>query len=151
MLNIFDVARYLLSLGSMKHKKLQKICYYIQAWYLAYTGKILMDTEFQAWAHGPVSPALYYRYRDWGGLTIPKITYEQYNLNIPDELKKFILTVYELYNNYSADELEALTHKEAPWREARGNTPDGQACTNVISTVTMENYYKRYIRNDAGV
>lgn len=145
MLSIHDVARYLLSLGSMNHKKLQKICYYIQAWYLAYTGEPLMDTEFQAWAHGPVSPALYYTYREWGGFTIPRITYEQYNLNIPDNLKRFISTVFELYNKYTADELEFLTHQEEPWIEARGDILDGQPCTNVISNITMGNYYKRYI------
>lgn len=145
MLNILDVARYLLSLGSMKHKKLQKICYYIQAWYLAYTGTPLMDTEFQAWAHGPVSPILYYTYREWGGLTIPRITYEQYNLNIPDYIKNFISAVYALYKDYTADQLEALTHRDAPWIEARGDIPPGQPCTNVISNSTIESYYKRYI------
>ena len=140
MLNILDVARYLLSLGSMKHKKLQKICYYIQAWYLACTGKPLMDTEFQAWAYGPVSPTLYYMYREWGGLTIPKITYPQYNLNIPDNIKRFITAVYELYKEYSADELENLTHQEKPWIEARGDVPGGKPCTNVISNKTIERY-----------
>lgn len=142
MLNILDVARYLLSLGSMKHKKLQKICYYIQAWYLAFTGQQLIDTEFQAWAHGPVSPVLYASYRDWGGLTIPIITYEQYNINIPNNIKEYIKGVYELYKDYTADELEILTHKEEPWIEARGNTRPGDPCTNVISNDTMEKYYK---------
>ncbi len=149
MLNILDVARYLLSLGSMKHKKLQKICYYIQAWYLAFMGEPLIDTEFQAWAHGPVSPILYHAYKEWGGLTIPKITYKQYNLNISDNIKLFITTVYEIYNKYTADELESLTHKERPWIDARGNVPDGQPCTNVIPNDAIKEFYKGYITNDS--
>jgi uncharacterized phage-associated protein len=148
MLNILDVARYLLSLGPMNHKKLQKICYYIQAWHLAFTGEPLIDTEFQAWAHGPVSPVLYQAYREWGGLTIPKITYEQYNLNIPEKFKTFIKAVYELYKKYTADELEFFTHKESPWIDARGDVPEGQPCKNVIPNDSIKNFYKGYITND---
>lgn len=147
MLNILDVARYLLSLGSMKHKKLQKICYYIQAWYLACTGQRLMNTEFQAWAHGPVSPVLYQFYRDWGGLTIPQITYTQCDINIPDAVKIYIKAIYDLYKNYTADELERLTHQEEPWIQARKDVPDGAPCTNVISDKIIIEYYKGYINN----
>lgn len=148
MLDILDVARYLLSLGSMKHKKLQKICFYVQAWFYAFVGRRLIDTSFEAWAHGPVSPVLYRAYREWGGLTIPRITYEQYNINIPDELREFIRIVYEIYEKYTADELEALTHMEKPWIEARGDVPAGEPCTNVISDETIESYYKGLLTND---
>lgn len=147
MLNILDVARYLLSLGSMKHKKLQKICYYIQAWYLACTGRRLIDTEFQAWAHGPVSPILYQAYKEWGGLTIPQITYTQYHINIPSALEGYIKAIYGLYKDYTADELEMLTHQEEPWIKARIDVPEGAPCTNVISDEIIREYYKGYINN----
>ena len=59
MSDIRKVAQYFLSKESMSHKKLQKLCYYAQAWYLANYGKPLMPNRFEAWVHGPVSPDLY--------------------------------------------------------------------------------------------
>ena len=35
MTTIYEVAKYFLSLDDMTHKKLQKLCYYAQAWFLA--------------------------------------------------------------------------------------------------------------------
>lgn len=145
MLDILDVARYFLSLGSMNHKKLQKLCYYAQAWYYVFCNdEKLIDTYFEAWMHGPVSPQLYREYREWGSLVIPQITY-QMELNIPEEKKEFIRKIFYLYKNYSADELEALTHQEKPWREARGNIPPDEACTNKINEQTIKDYYKGVI------
>lgn len=140
MENIFDIARYFLLLGQMNHKKLQKLCYYAQAWSLALTGTRLMDTWFEAWAHGPVSPELWYRYRDWGGLIIS--SYEGNPNFRSKQTASFLNKIYQLYGNYSGDQLEQLTHKEAPWINARGNYPPGAVCTNTISEKDMANYYK---------
>ncbi len=146
MLSVIDVARYLLSLGSMNHRKLQKLCYYVQAFYLAITGEPLMNTEFQAWAHGPVSPQLYYYYKSWGYLKIIQIVNEDYITKIPQQIRNFINSVYKMYENYSADDLEALTHSEEPWikaRESAGAKP-GEACTKVITNDSMKIYYKKF-------
>ena len=60
MVNVRDIANWFLSRNDMTHKKLQKLCYYAQAWYCAlYDGTPLFDDEIQAWVHGPVIPALY--------------------------------------------------------------------------------------------
>ena len=56
--SVFDVANWFLMKGDMTHKKLQKLCYYAQAWAYALKGYRLEDTDYQAWVHGPVSPAL---------------------------------------------------------------------------------------------
>lgn len=142
MANIFEVARYFLSLGSMNHKKLQKLCYYAQAWYLAINGKPFMDTWFEAWVHGPVSPELYARYRDWRGLTIPQISYNG-TLHTPQ--KEFLNKIFYLYGDYSGNELEHLTHNELPWQNARkGYSPD-EICTETISNSDMQNFYKGYL------
>jgi uncharacterized phage-associated protein len=51
---IFDVAYYILDeLGEMSTMKLQKLCYYVQAWSLAWDENPLFDEDFQAWAKGP--------------------------------------------------------------------------------------------------
>ena len=72
MENIYDVAKYFLHIDTMTHKKLQKLCYFAQAWYLANYGRPLVANRFEAWVHGPVSPDLYSRYRDCGWEMLPQ-------------------------------------------------------------------------------
>src|SRR5688572_6613441 len=45
--------------GAMSHLKLQKILYYIQALHLAYFDEPIIEDDFQAWLHGPVSRKIY--------------------------------------------------------------------------------------------
>ncbi len=140
MENIFDVAKHFLLLDQMNHKKLQKLCYYTQAWFLALTGRRLMNTWFEAWVHGPVSPELWRKYKDWSGLTIA--SYEGLpNFHNP-QTPVFLNKIYQLYGHYTGDQLEQLTHTEAPWIKARNNYPPDAICTNAISDNDMADYYK---------
>jgi hypothetical protein len=60
MPGIFDVARYILNkLGGTTSMKLQKLCYYAQAWTLAWDDEPLFAENFQAWAGGPVCYELF--------------------------------------------------------------------------------------------
>lgn len=145
MLEVLDAARYFLSLGSMQHKKLQKLCYYAQAWYLALTGDELLNTDFEAWVHGPVSPKLYVRYRDWGGLIIPQMPYDA--SEIDEKIRRFLLEIYNMYKDYSADDLERLTHQERPWQEAREGYSSTEICRKRISPNTMKMFYRRLLAN----
>ncbi|MBF4390478.1 Panacea domain-containing protein, partial [Vibrio anguillarum] len=47
---------------SLSNLKLQKLVYYVQAWYLAFENSSLCDEKFEAWVHGPVSRALFNRF-----------------------------------------------------------------------------------------
>lgn len=139
MENIFAVARYFLSKEPMSHKKLQKMCYYAQAWYLANYGERLIPNRFEAWVHGPVSPDLYNRYRDWGWENIA-----QYRGAVDFEdrsVYSFLDEVYKVYGDYDADELESITHRELPWSNARRGIPAGVYSRNPISLNDMRQYY----------
>lgn len=58
--SVLDVAAYILeSQGPMTHMKLQKLCYYSQAWHLAWDGVPLFPERIEAWANGPMIPVLY--------------------------------------------------------------------------------------------
>ena len=62
--NVFHVAKYILQKkGTMTTMKLQKLCYYAQAWSLAWDGVPLFEEDFQAWANGPVCPKLFVRHK----------------------------------------------------------------------------------------
>ncbi|MCM1191967.1 MAG: DUF4065 domain-containing protein [Butyrivibrio sp.] len=140
MEDILEVAKYFLSRGMMNHKKLQKLCYYSQALYAALYNTKLMDTEFEAWVHGPVSPRLYSRYRDWGGLCITGL--QSIPHFVDGSHRIFLDKIYDLYGGYTADELEKMTHEESPWKEARGNLAGDVPCKNIIPYESMARYYR---------
>lgn len=138
MLDIRTVAQYFLSKEPMSHKKLQKLCYYAQAWHLANYGKPLMTNRFEAWVHGPVSPDLYSTYREWGWLNIPKV---EISPELPQEEKDIVDKVFEVYGDYTADELESLTHRESPWQKARQGYLPSAYSRSPISMKDMRDYY----------
>lgn len=140
MESIFEVAKYFLLLEQMNHKKLQKLCYYAQAWFLATTGIPLMNTQFQAWTHGPVSPELWHKYKDWGGLLI--LSYEGLPNFYDNQTTQFLKKIYQLYGHYSGDQLEQLTHNETPWINARKGYPVDAICTETISETDMASFYR---------
>ena len=60
MANVFDTAKYILEQkGDMFTMKLQKLCYYSQAWGLVWDDEPLFDEDFEAWVNGPVCPELF--------------------------------------------------------------------------------------------
>lgn len=141
MLNVNDVAKTFLAFEPMTHKKLQKLCYYAQALHLAKNMEPMMDTEFQAWVHGPVSPELYQEYRTYGSFNIPK----QIKSPIPEDSYEyaFISSIYKRYGHLTGNELENLTHTEDPWINARRGYLYWQPSTKPIDETDMINYYRK--------
>lgn len=139
MESIYEVARYFLGKESMSHKKLQKLCYFAQAWFLANYNVPLVPNRFEAWAHGPVSPDLYSMYRGWGWENIPK---ENCQVQFTDcNTAAFLDAVYDTYGDYDADELERITHSERPWTNARVGCAPGAYSRNPIARKDMRDYY----------
>ena len=141
--DVFALARAFLSISSMTHKKLQKLCYYAKAWYLAMYDKNIISEPFEAWVHGAVQPELYRKYRVYGFSDIPR---ELDKSNIPEEFLSFAHEVYDAYGHLSGDDLEKLHHDEEPWREARGGCKPWENCNNVISETTMKLYYRERLK-----
>ncbi|MCC8037101.1 MAG: DUF4065 domain-containing protein [Clostridiales bacterium] len=142
MENVRDIAKWFLSHQSMTHKKVQKLCYYAQAWYCAlYDGSPLFEDEIQAWVHGPVIPALYPVYADYRWENIPKQNFDESNLS--DKALDILEAVYNTYGGFTGDQLERLTHSEKPWQQARGNLKPWEASTVPISCSSMREYYAR--------
>lgn len=152
-MNILDVAKYFISKvdkdagENITHLKLQKLTYYAQAWNLAIDGNRLFEGHFEAWAHGPVNPDLYQHYKVYGFNPIPLP--EDFDLSrFGDEDKEFLDDIWNLYGRYDAKYLENLTHKEKPWKEARGNLPEGVYCDRVLNEKTMIDYYGRLLEDE---
>lgn len=138
--SVFDIADWFLLKGNMTHKKLQKLCYYAQAWCFALKGYRLANTDFQAWIHGPVSPALYERFKGFGYETIRIDTNRA--LTIEEEDLQLLEDVWETYGDKTGNALEALSHRELPWEEARQGYDETERCSVIITPESMRRYYR---------
>ena len=142
MATAHNVAKWFLSKDNMTHKKIQKLCYYAQAWYCAlYDGTPLFNEEIQAWVHGPVIPSLYSYYADYKWEQIPQSPFDE-SIFSPKEID-ILNAVYDTYGSFSGDQLENLTHSEGPWNSARGSIEPWEICTNQISCASLREYYSR--------
>lgn len=138
--SIFDIADWFLCKEEMTQKKLQKLCYYAQAWCYALKEYRLEDTDYQAWVHGPVSPALWEKFKSFGYNAIRRTG--KYSAFIEEEDVELLENVWDTYGENTGNALEALTHRELPWTEARRGYNPEERCTVVISPDTMKSYYK---------
>ena len=140
MANVFDTAKYILEKsGSMSTMKLQKLCYYSQAWALVWEDAPLFREDFQAWAHGPVCPDLFYKTQGKFCVSAEDETGGENNLTA--DQKDTIDKVLEYYGKHDAQWLSQLTHMEDPWLLARSGIPAGAGCSRVITKESMAMYY----------
>ena len=118
--------------------ELQKYLYYAQGWFLAIYDEPLFDEELQAWIHGPVHPATYRRFKhnSWNSIG-DKVERPELDETIQSHLRE----VYEAYGRFSGWDLERMTHDEGPWREARGDLPDDEGSSEVITHESMRRYF----------
>lgn len=141
MATVFDVAKYILHMqGKISTWKLQKLCYYSQAWSLAWTGKPIFEEDFQAWSNGPVCPELFHEHR--GKFCVDENNILCGNLeNLTEDERDSINVVLRDYGDMEPYDLRELSHKELPWRNARGGLPAGAKCQTVITKESMGEYY----------
>jgi uncharacterized phage-associated protein len=139
MASAHDVAAYILGkLGMMTAMKLQKLVYYSQAWSLVWDERPLFRERIEAWANGPVLPALYdkhrgqFQVRTWSNGDPAALTRTQ---------RETVDAVLEFYGKKSSQWLSDLTHREAPWVTARIGLAPGERGTRVISLASMHEYY----------
>ena len=147
---VFDVAKWFAGRkksSGLRMKKLQKLCYYAQAWHLALFDETLFKGKFRAWAHGPVNKKLWMEFQD---ISFRKITVSDFRdaerglkfKSFTNEEREFLKRVWATYGEYSGSELEILTHQELPWVEQREGLDPYENTDNVINEDTMKRYYR---------
>ncbi len=142
MANIFDVAKYVLSkCGPMTTWKLQKLCYYSQAWSLAWTGEPIFQEDFEAWSNGPVCPELFRVHKGLFIVSAANIPESHECAELTKEQIETIDRVLDEYGNMEPYELREQTHAEMPWKNARGNLPDGVSSKALITKSSIGEYY----------
>jgi uncharacterized phage-associated protein len=150
-----DVALYFIKKGldekkPITNKKVQKLVYYAQAWSLVLNNEKLFNERIEAWVHGPAIPSLYEKFMQFGSEPIVLEPSElAKNIRFSKKQEGLLNNVWKVYGKYPADYLEALTHSELPWQEARGNTPNSQPSNNTIKLETIKEFYARKLRENS--
>ena len=83
---------------------------------------MLFNEDIEAWKHGPVIPEIYNKYKSYGSSGITE--YDLKNVKIieeDEEVKNILVSVYDLFGEYSAWGLRNLTHSEEPWKTTEIN------------------------------
>lgn len=139
MANVNDVAAALLEReGPMSTWKLQKLVYYCQAWHLVWDDEPVFADRIEAWANGPVVPALYrqhrgqFRVHSWSDGDVGRL---------PPPEASTIEAVLDFHGPKSGYELSILTHRELPWKHARRGLAEGERGNRVIAKEAMAGYY----------
>lgn len=125
--------------------KVQKLCYYAQGFLLA-QGYELFPDEFQAWQHGPVIPDLYYRYSaySWRGIS-EELTYTPGEL--AENIAREIIDIVAAYGRYDGAALSTMTHREAPWLDARGELAESERSTLPIPKASLRAFFASKLAN----
>lgn len=132
MYDVLDIARFVINYCNdreydISNLRLQKLLYFIQAYYLGLKNKMpLFKEDFEAWDFGPVIPCVYQEYKAFGGSNIPKINrffkgvkLVKYDKNIISKANKNnIAHVIDLFRNVSTSKLVSITHGQEPWINA---------------------------------
>jgi uncharacterized phage-associated protein len=126
--------------------KLHKLLYYVQAWHLAFYGDRCFNSTFQAWVHGPVSRAIYDRFKDsktmYSPVRLKDVRPEFALADLSEHERRHTDAILESYADFTDDQLESMTHDEEPWQKAREGYGPRERCEETIDDDEMKSYYR---------
>lgn len=147
------LAQYILwKVGKASHLKVQKLLYYIQGYHLAYFDEPVIEDDFEAWVHGPVSRRLFDRLKDKSLLhwevdyvqnpteerPIEEIIREKLTADQIELIDEVLAMLWE----YQGIVLEQMTHAEKPWQDARRGFDPGEKCENIIDREKIKEFFR---------
>ena len=153
--NVEDIADTLLFLSPccITPKKLQKLLFISYGMFLVIENdeysnnlKKLFKNEFEAWAHGPVVPRIYRKYKNYG--MSPICTPSNFIPNIDTNIIKFLDEILMIFGKYKAYQLEKFTHSQSAWQKARAGVDDLGICNQKISDQDIFDSYKNYVQKN---
>lgn len=155
-IQVLDLAEYLVLFFNktgepITNKKLQKLLYYIQAWNLVYFNHPLFNDEPEAWVHGPVYDGVYQKFKHFSFGPILSPVKDEYidqataekleSLRLDGEQVELLDAILKKYGSYPAWKLEALTHAEKPWMDARSGYGQFERGSKAIKHEVMKSFY----------
>lgn len=143
MYDVLTIAQYILYFAYKRgdlitNLKLQKLLYYLQAWYVVKNkGQPLFKESIEAWQYGPVVKEVYEAYKCFGRNPINDESLPN-EFNLSKNVTECIDSVLNAYMDYSASTLVQSIHQDLPWQEAYSS----QTSPKIIKLETMYNFYK---------
>lgn len=145
--SIETVADYILNnVGyPVEAMKIQKLCFYTQAWFLASRGEPFFHHDFEAWRYGPVSPSLY-KYH-CGRIEFPSgVLAESGKVQeLTADDAQFIQKVLKVYSRYTGLQLADMCMSQPPWMETRAAYKNCRQPNKVIPVEAIICYYGSFM------
>lgn len=152
MYKALDISMYIINYSNKKdygvsNLKLQKLLYFIQAYFLIEKDKPCFVEEIEAWNMGPVVKVVYNKFKQYGSTDIPTIdTYIDYDPTNPWAVsrvkfdkkvikkkdRKRIKTIVDRFAAHTATDLNNIIFNQRPWRK------------NIGSIITKEDIIKYF-------
>ncbi len=137
-----SATRYLLLKASeITPLALQKLLYFAQGFQKAFTGEFLFQEDCEAWAHGPVYPIIYRKYKDIGCYPVEMDEKVLDNINLTEDERELLDHIVMYFGCYSGKVLEHMTHIEEPWRNSRKGLESFEESNNIISKDEIASYF----------
>ncbi|MPM52437.1 hypothetical protein SDC9_99196 [bioreactor metagenome] len=115
--NVKDIAAYIVNYSIDNKKyisnlKLQKLLYYVQAYFAVQKNIPCFNEDIEHWRHGPVVREVYSEYKSYFN---DDITEKRSVADIEENDKLLINEVVDSYYKYGPWDMVRKTHKEEPW------------------------------------
>jgi len=104
-------------------------------------GNHAFDEDFQAWQHGPVIPALYQRYKDYGWRGITEevdIAESAFDEDTYAEIGEIVAA----YGRYDGAAISTMTHRETPWMDVRQGIAENEGSNATITKVSLARFFE---------
>lgn len=149
MCNVFEVAYKICEAGNweVSNLQLQKMLYIAQVLYMGQNPqhRHLFRDKFEAWDYGPVSPAVYHKFKMFGSRPIQRWAFPVFNESCSHDENNFIESISKSLINIAPSNLVGLTHRPGTGWEKR-YIPGAKGVT--ISEQDMqEEYEKVWLKN----
>lgn len=129
----------------LTNMQLQKLVYIAHGFFLALLNDALFDDKIEAWDFGPVIPNLYHKLKKYGAGEVTNLIDTENQIEPDGPEMKIIENVWESYNQFSGEELSAMTHAEGtPWSAV---WEKGQRHTE-IPNHSIRTHYERLVRDE---
>lgn len=141
---VLDVCKYIIKYIDNKeycisNLKLQKLLYFIQAYFLVDKGCPCFIENIEAWGFGPVVPEAYYKYKRHGANAI----YNEMSYDfIASDDKKRINEIVDQCEDWSSADLTDITQNQTPWKQAYVH-----GMRRIISNESVRNFFDKTERH----
>jgi uncharacterized phage-associated protein len=98
--------------------------------------------RIEAWVHGPVVPNVWRVYQGFDSIGAEGVSTSP----LSEEDAEFFGAVWQAYRRHSATSLREMTHRESPWRDARGDLGPVERCNEEITHESMRSFFRKNLK-----